>query len=357
MPPPVATAAQRAALDHVRAAARGRLDAARERLAALVAHAGVDADLAAVARTRPVALNFHPDRVAADGRTVVDALLDDGVYRSQWETRISNGGLTAFAGGDRDRWESRLFGGAYQRPGVAAAERPRYGGLDLARHADGPCPRFGSCHLGLRPDSLDRTTVAFGDSVTQPDAVATADTIEVALVPLLEQAASAGVVLGRAVDGAAEAIDFLTGSPPGAAGRSLDDYLEAHVHGEVRLASDVEALVVDPSFLGTPVGDRLERLAARHGLTLSVHPGFVLDAEAIPDDFRGSEAPALAVRVAERYATGGVLHAEVVGRAARAVVAGDAAWAGPAPAAETLQHLKYLWHALVAFGAPAGDGA
>jgi hypothetical protein len=37
----------------------------------------------------------------------------DGVYRSQFETRVSNGGLTAYPGGDRWRWESRIFGAAY----------------------------------------------------------------------------------------------------------------------------------------------------------------------------------------------------------------------------------------------------
>jgi hypothetical protein len=36
-----------------------------------------------------VAVHFHPDRIAADGRVVVERLLDDGVYRSQFETRIS----------------------------------------------------------------------------------------------------------------------------------------------------------------------------------------------------------------------------------------------------------------------------
>jgi hypothetical protein len=31
----------------------------------------------------------------------------------------------------------------------------------------------------------------------------------------------------------------------------LDDYIEAQVHGPVRLDADVEALVLDPSFRGT----------------------------------------------------------------------------------------------------------
>ena len=34
-------------------------------------------------------------------------------------------------------------------------------------------------------------------------------------------------------------------------GGLLDDYIEAHVHGTVALAADVEAVVLDPSFRGS----------------------------------------------------------------------------------------------------------
>lgn len=82
-------------------------------------------------------MNFHPDRLLADGRSVARALYDDGVYRGQFETRISNGGLTAYPGGDRDVWERALFDGAYHRVRVGAAERPKYGGLNLMNHLNG----------------------------------------------------------------------------------------------------------------------------------------------------------------------------------------------------------------------------
>ena len=60
-----------------------------------------------------ITVSFHPDRLLADGRTVAESLVADGRYRSQFETGISNGGLTAFPGGDRDVWEQRMFAGAY----------------------------------------------------------------------------------------------------------------------------------------------------------------------------------------------------------------------------------------------------
>lgn len=71
-----------------------------------------------------VTLQFHPDW-PSQGRMVIEALAATGVYRSQFVTSISNGGLTAHPGGDRWRWESRLFAGRYEaRP---AEERPVYG--------------------------------------------------------------------------------------------------------------------------------------------------------------------------------------------------------------------------------------
>ena len=130
-----------------------------ERAAAVLARAGVVAQVGGlcsrVATVGRVVLNFKPDRIAADGRMVVEGLLGDGVYRSQLETGISNGGLGAI----RERFEERLFAGVYSRTGVSAAERPRYGGLDLVGHPDGPCPRFGSCQLRLRQAVLDRLLV------------------------------------------------------------------------------------------------------------------------------------------------------------------------------------------------------
>src|SRR3712207_2514399 len=70
--------------------------------------------------TLHVTLNFHPDRLHG-GIPILQALAADGVYRSQFETDTSNGGLTACPGGNRWRWESRIFNGAYDD--VPPAER------------------------------------------------------------------------------------------------------------------------------------------------------------------------------------------------------------------------------------------
>ena len=60
-------------------------------------------ELAAEAR---VALHFHPG-ADASGAGVLASILDCGQYASQFVTGTSNGGLTAFLGGDRWHFGSR----------------------------------------------------------------------------------------------------------------------------------------------------------------------------------------------------------------------------------------------------------
>src|SRR4051812_21204077 len=148
------SAANRAALESVRERAQREQPRHVARIERVLAAAAVEADpgalLAAAGRQGVLTVNFHPDRLLADGRTVAEALDRDGVYRSQFEASISNGGLTAYAGGDRDLWERGLFAGAYHRSEVGAAERPRYGGLNLMNHPNGACPPLGSCPVELR---------------------------------------------------------------------------------------------------------------------------------------------------------------------------------------------------------------
>lgn len=74
-----------------------------------------------------VTLNFHPDRTSG-GRTVLQQFAEHGTYRSQFETGTSTGGLTAYPGGDRWRWEQRIFDGAYDE--APSAQRPKYGALN-----------------------------------------------------------------------------------------------------------------------------------------------------------------------------------------------------------------------------------
>jgi hypothetical protein len=242
-----------------------------------------------------VTLQFHPDWPFAGG-TVIEGMARDGRYRSQFVTGTSNGGLTAFPGGDRWRWESRLFEGRYDEG--PAADRPVYGALNHRDLPHGGSVRFGSAYVRLRPEVIARSTFCFPDSVLEPDAV-----------------------------GGPERIDELVALCDAAAHDDLDDYVEAHVHGGVTLAEDAEAVVLDPCFRGTLVEAAAERL----GCPVEWHPGFEVATASLDPDYRGPEVVDLA------RSLGDLLTPDVIGAAART-------------GAHDPQALKRVWHYLARFG-------
>ncbi|MFI0941762.1 DUF3626 domain-containing protein [Streptomyces sp. NPDC021020] len=248
-----------------------------------------------------VTLNFHPDRLVR-GRPILDAMAEDGVYRSQFVTGTSNGGLTARPGGDRWRWESRIFAGAYDD--APAHERPVYGALNFRRKPAGGAPRFGSAHFRLTAGPLARTTFCYPDSFHEP-----ADFGVAARMRLVELA-----LADRQDD--------------------LDDYVEAQVHGPVRPDRHVEALVLDPCYRGTPV----EAAALRLGCPVEWHAGFRLATADLRgrSGYRGQEYVDLAARIA----VDGVLDPHVIGAAEHS-------------SDHDPQALKKVWHYLARFGAPA----
>lgn len=242
-----------------------------------------------------VTLQFHPDWPFGD-RTVIEAIARDGRYRSQFETRTSNGGLTAYEGGDRWRWENRLFGGRYD--GADPSQRPVYGALNFADDAYGGSIRFGSAHLRLREDAIERCTFCFPDSVFEPEAVYGPGEVEQL------------VRLARSSD-----LD------------RLDRYVEAHVHRQVSIARDVEVVVLDPCYQGTDI----EGAARSLGCPVEWHPGFITATASLDVTYRGIEYVELA------QSLGAVLTPDVIGQAARS---GD----------HDGQALKRVWHYLARFG-------
>lgn len=242
-----------------------------------------------------VTLQFHPDWPYR-GQLVIESMAADGVYRSQFSTGSSNGGLTAHAGGDRWRWESRLFEGRYDE--ADPQDRPLYGAWN--RHADpyGGAYRFGSAYLQLHEDAVQRCTFCFPDSVFEP--------VDIGGPELLPRLC---------------ALADTAGHDP------LDDYVEAHVHGGVRFPEDVAAVVLDPCHADT----RVAKAAAQLGCPVRFHPGFTVATEALDPDYRGAEYVALA------QSLGDVLTPAVVGDAART---GD----------HDPQAVKRVWHYLARFG-------
>ncbi|MDQ0986733.1 DUF3626 domain-containing protein [Streptomyces sp. V2I9] len=254
-----------------------------------------------------VTLNFHPDRLL-HGTPILEAMAEGGVYHSQFVTGTSNGGLTAHPGGDRWRWESRIFGGAYDE--ATAHERPVYGALNFRRKPVGGAPRFGSAYFRLTAETLTRSTFCYPDSFLEPSDFGVA-----ARMGLIELAC-------------ADQQD------------ELDDYIEAQVHGSVQLRCDVEALVLDPCYQDTAVGEAALRL----GCPVEWHPGFRLCVEELRrhPDYRGQEYVDLGTRIA----VDGMLDPRIIGDSARAGL-------------HDPQAVKKVWHYLARFGAPrkAADGS
>ena len=242
-----------------------------------------------------VTLQFHPDWPSG-GAMVIEAMARDGVYRSQFETGTSNGGLTAHPGGDRWRWESRLFGGRYDD--APASARPVYGAWNRRKDPYGAAIRFGSAYLRLRPEVVERCTFCFPDSVLEPTEVVGPDE----LPRLCALADESGL-------------------------DDLDDCVEAHVHGRVSLDDDVEAVVLDPCHRGT----RVEEAARSLGCAVEWHPGFRLRTAGLDPGYRGTRYVALAQRL------GDVLAPDVLGAAAR-------------EGRYDPQALKRVWHYLARFG-------
>lgn len=350
---------QRRALEHVTAYARTRKAAACETMSDILAMSNLRAEALerAVSNIKTharVALHFHPDRPDAQSRTIAESLLEGGVYRSQFETLLSNGSVSAFPGGARHQWESRIFGGAYDLRGTEAAHRPKYGALDLMRHPDGPAPRFGSCYFLLRPGVSARSTYTYLDSHSEPAERGTYEELDDIVAALFAGSFTRDFAVGEKDLTPGRLLEkLLTGLPrpfedPAnrAPGRNLNHYIEAQVHGDVRLREDVESLVVDPSFRDTSTGRTLETLCERYDVRLYWHGGFVLATNEVPSDFRGPTMPSLA----ERIAVHGYVDAVAIGKAAVDLKRDPAAWADRGGYAEVLQELKLMWHVLVRFG-------
>ncbi|WP_416831784.1 MAG: DUF3626 domain-containing protein [Erythrobacter sp.] len=248
----------------------------------------------------PITLNFHPD-LLSKGRLVIEEIARHGCYRSQFETGTSSGGLSAHKGGDRWNWESRIFGGVYDH--ANASIRPKYGALNYRCDPFGGSPRFGSSFLRLTPHVWERTSFCYPDSHFDPEDFAVGD---------------------------AQSLIDLCDENPTDLDISLDNYIEAHVHGPVEIARDVEALVLDPSFKGTPI----EQAASQLDCRLEWHCGFSLEADRANDcaEFRGQPAAQALLTLA----SGGPVTPRTLGQARSGLL--------------DYQTAKWLWHCLAKFG-------
>ncbi|MFH0263912.1 DUF3626 domain-containing protein [Vibrio barjaei] len=250
--------------------------------------------------TSRVTINFHPDRYTAEGQPLLLAIAKDGELKSQFETNTSNGGLTAFEGGDRWLWEQRVFDGAYDCAPMNL--RPKYGAVNFRSYSTGASPRFGSAFFELKPHVLERVTYCYPDSFFEPEDFAVSETLN----NLINIATSSSTDL-------------------------LDDYIEAHIHGTVSLKDDIECLVLDPVFQATMI----EQYALELVIPIQWHNGYQLPIETMNQypDYRGVQF----IELARELAQDGMIDAKLLGLAV------------------TEQHfdeqdIKKIWHYLARFG-------
>ncbi|RYC13196.1 DUF3626 domain-containing protein [Nocardioides zhouii] len=259
-----------------------------------------------------IVLHFHPGLACVTG-TVLEAIVAEGAYRSQWVRGTSNCGLTAHTGGHRWVWEARLFGRRYDD--ADPADRPVYGAWNRRRDPYGAAPRFGWAYLLLRPAAIERSTFCWPDSVYDPHATGRPERL-----PELCALADAGLLDPAQL-------------PETAAGLPLDDplndYVEAHVHGGVDLARDVQAIVLDPSNLSDH-RDTLGALADL-GVAVETHPGYRVTTGQIDETYRSKVPVALARELGGEITPAGLAVAQRTG-------------------AHDPRAVKWLWHCLARFG-------
>ncbi len=359
--PAMLSQSQRMALEHITKYARCNKSKAEQTIEEILQMSNIgreryEAAIAKLKKHARVALHFHPDRPDPTMKSVAEALLEQGIYKSQFETLLSSGSVSAYPGGQRDVWEERLFGGAYQIDGSTNSQRPKYGALDVMLHPDGPAPRFGSCYLLLAPDVSQRCTYTYLDSHQDPKEKGTYEELDLILAALMRDAFLSDFAIGqrdltvpKLIDHMLVNLDRPFQDPSDReSGHNLNHYIEAQVHGDVTLAEDVQVLVADPSFRGTGTGRTLEQICSKYSIALYWHTGFVLSVDQVPLDFRGALMPSLAKRIAHN----GLVNASMIGSAAMDLKRDPDAWSDRGSYQEVLQELKLLWHVLVRYGKP-----
>ena len=342
------------AIAHVEQLARGRRDQALLMIKNVqqmsnISAAELQLALMQLKKHGRIALHFHPDRLDSRGFSVVQGLLADGIYKSQFETHISNGLLSPELGGPRDHFENQLFGNVYKGTKL----RPKYGALDINLHPDGPAPRFGSCYLLTNTEVSRRSTFCYLDSYRHPKEKGTFECFEDVFSALLSESFERHYGLGKADFKPGQLVQHLGHHLQPLSRRfsqnqsaNLDHYIEAQIHGNLALASDIEMLVADPCYQDTETGDLLQSLCKTYDIALAWHGGFRLDLVNVPKDFRGPSMPVLA----ERVAIDDAITAHAIGQAAANLVRAPKAWRDRGNVAQVLQEFKLLWHVLVKYG-------
>lgn len=319
-------------------------------------HKSIDVDniISSIFNRFYISICFHPYQIAMDGKMVIEKLLEEGKYESQYVTHISSGGVSAFPGGDRDLWENRLFMGAYHLPSVENEDRPKYGAFNLMNFMDGAAPRFGSCNLVLKKETANFCTFSFGDSSTNPAYLGTRAHFHHILYDILSETVRLKKLLDFLECDIVDALDMLmngAGERAPANGRELCRTIETHIHGSISLADDVDCIYVDGSYKGTMIEKYMIQLSSLYNISIKwIHERRVY-VEDFDDNFRGPIMRTIAKRVLyESSANDDYINAHLIGLGLKSVIASPEKWADIGNKSEMLQYMKQLWHIAANFG-------
>lgn len=298
---------------------------------------------------RSITINFHPDRFSANGKLIIENLIDSGVYEGQFRTGTSNGGLTAFPGGERFLWEQRLFAGIYP---VNTQDRPKYGALNLLNYLDGASPRFGACYFVLKPSVISRCTFSYGDSSLAPVGLCTSEHFSGIAFNLLRDLIEKRRLLDWENCDPQRTIPLLMKTPPPSVRGNLDFYIETHIHGELSLQEDISTFFLDESYRDTDMERYARCLSQRYEIGIDWIPKREIRIDQIEDTFRGPHIPLLAEKVDSLLGGHrGVITPFLIGLASHSSTKNPSLWKDLGDPPQIFQSFKQLWHTTAYFGA------
>lgn len=299
---------------------------------------------------KPITINFHPDRFSNNQKIILDNLLEQGYYHGQFHTGTTNGGKTAFVGGQRYVWEQQLFHSMYPE---SCIDRPKYAALNLFNYLDGASVRFGSCYFVLNEDIAERCTFSYGDSSTNPTTICTFDTFICVLADLFRDVKHNSRLLNQVVSWEQEALAIVLNecNKERVLGRNLDYCIETHIHGNLSLSDDVISLYMDESFQGTKFDGKAKDLCEKYEIELKWIPKREIEISRIGSTFRGPGVPLLADEIASFLGSNeAVMNAALLGSAHRDSELNPQRWQGVGSKSEVFQLIKQLWHTIGYFG-------
>lgn len=158
-------------------------------------------------------------------------IIEDDYYRNSFETGNSGGSNDKVA---RSSWENQLFNSLYANS--SHEEKVKYGALNLTNSPKGidSCYGYGNSFLVLKNEIKDRCTFVLGDSSKMDMHLGTFKYCDILLALMPNN------LLDKVINISIEKIDFCD--------YGNFEYIEAQIHGPIRLHQDIELLVVNSNY-------------------------------------------------------------------------------------------------------------